>query len=64
MLIFVMIAFVGVLCLVAGATGLQEGSADLVEVGLNLGMGLFALGGVGYAFMGKRRPRKDRRSSD
>lgn len=59
MLIFVMIAFVGALCLLAGATGLQEGSAELPEVALNMGLGLVALFGVGYAFIGKgrRRPR-------
>ncbi len=56
-LIVVMIAFVGALCLVAGLAGLQEGSADLPAIALNFVLGLVSLGGVGYSFMAKRRPR-------
>lgn len=55
MLIFVMIAFVGGLCVMAGLTGWQEGSADVLEVALNLGLGLVAVAGVAYAFLARRR---------
>jgi len=55
MLIFVAIAFVGGLCVMAGLTGLQAGSADLPEVALNLGIGVMAIAGVAYAFLGRRR---------
>ncbi|HEY9857691.1 MAG TPA: hypothetical protein V6D05_18235 [Stenomitos sp.] len=57
MLIFVAIAFVGGLCVMAGLTGWQAGSADLPEVVLNLGIGLTAIVGAGYAFVGRRKPR-------
>lgn len=57
MLIIIMTAFVGGLCLVAGATGLLAGSAELLEVVLNLVVGLLTVIGVLCSFLFKRRQR-------
>lgn len=56
MLIFLTLAFVGALCILAGLMGLREGSPPS-EALLNLGLGLATVLGVGYAFFGTRRPR-------
>lgn len=55
MLIVVMIAFVGGLCLTAGVTGLAERSAEPLEAGLNMGTGLVTLAGVAFLFLRRRR---------
>ena len=54
LIIVVMSAVVGCLCVMAGAKGLLEGAA-LPEAALNLGIGLLTV--LGVAFLFKRRHR-------